>query len=315
MSSWNWNMNRLLLVLLVILTASSAFAHEEKSDDSKLFTINGNSWASKQAFIDSGARCGVKDLAPNAVDAEEIKLRNALRQAGLDPAAAAARTSNGAITINTYFHIITDGFTGIVTGAQINEQMSVLNAAFVNTPFKFNLTSVDTTVNSRWYTLSFRSQAEINMKNTLRKGTAKDLNIYTANPGGGLLGWATFPSSYSGNPKNDGVVILFSSLPGGSAVPYNLGDTATHEAGHWLGLYHTFQGGCAKTETGDYVADTPAEKSAAYDCPIGRDTCRGTGVDPINNFMDYTDDACMNQFTEGQALRMDNYWLCYRAGK
>ena len=228
--------------------------------------------------------------------------------------ATAAAVSGG--TIDVYWHVINNGSSlaaGNIPDSQISNQISVLNAAYAPWGWQFRLVATDRTTNAGWYVAEPGTTAETQMKNALRRGTADDLNIYSNNPGSDLLGWATFPASYASSPKKDGVVLLFSSVPGGSAAPYNLGDTGTHEVGHWMGLYHTFQGGCSKT--GDYVADTAPERSAAFGCPTGRDTCKSGGVDPINNFMDYSDDACMFEFTAGQDARMDAQFSTYRFGK
>jgi len=231
----------------------------------------------------------------------------------------------GAVTVEVYVHVITDGANGSdghEWDAAILDQIDVLNAAYkdggdgeglVDTRFDFHLAGVDHTVNAAWYTMGHGSAEERQAKTALRIGGVADLNLYVANLGDGLLGWATFPDWYVGDPDMDGVVILNESMPGGHINAYNLGDTATHEIGHWLGLYHTFQGGCTNA---DDVADTPAERSPAYGCPVGRDSCKGkggSGEDPVTNFMDYSDDACMYQFSPGQSDRMSMMWEAYRA--
>jgi hypothetical protein len=220
-----------------------------------------------------------------------------------------------AVLINVYWHVINQGSgtaNGDISSGMIDSQIDVLNAAYAVSGFTFVLTATTRTTNATWYTDCY-GNSEMSMKNALHQGSAKDLNIYSCRPGSGILGYAYFPSSYNSSPNRDGVVLLDQSLPGGNAAPYNEGDTGTHEIGHWLGLYHTFQGGC--NGNGDYVDDTPAEQSPAYGCPSGRDSCRRvSGKDPIENFMDYTDDYCMFDFSDLQDVRMQDQWLAYRQG-
>jgi len=280
------------------------------------FVIAGHEFASKDAFVEAGLRCGTPAI--DEIRAAEIDDEIGARQGGPGQRGKPGGPPPPPVvtggTIGVYFHIITSSTgAGDVLDSQIQSQLDVLNAAYAPTAWQFAIAGIDRTANDAWYNMGHGTTAEVQAKNALRQGSADDLNIYTANIGGGLLGWATFPSDYASQPMLDGVVVLNASLPGGTAAPYNLGDTATHEVGHWMGLYHTFQGGC--TKTGDTVADTPAERSAAFGCPTGRDSCTAKsypGVDPIENFMDYTDDACMFTFTAGQDARMDSSFSAYR---
>lgn len=235
---------------------------------------------------------------------------------------------SGAVTVQVYFHVVNKGQgiqNGDVPTKWLSDQIRVLNAAYAgadpaagssaaNTPFRFEMAGVDRITNAAWFDSALGSEEEREMKTALRVGNASALNFYVNNAGGVYLGWATFPMWYAADPTQDGVVVLYSSLPGGDCCSprvYNQGDTGTHEVGHWLGLYHTFQGGCA-AQKNDFVADTPSERSPAFGCPFGRDTCPKEGLDPIENFMDYSEDSCMYQFTSGQSARMEGLSLQYR---
>lgn len=223
------------------------------------------------------------------------------------------------ITVPVWFHVINKGENradGNLPQDMIDAQIDKLNNDFAGgeggyvTRFQFQLVGVTRTTNVDWYNMGIDSPEEYAAKAALREGGPETLNIYAGNIGDGLLGWATFPEWYEADPVSDGVVVLSESLPGGTADPYNLGDTGTHEVGHWLHLYHTFQDGCDKYN--DYVNDTPAESSPAFGCQEGRDTCGKAGLDPVHNYMDYSEDACLTEFTKGQDDRMLWSWQTYR---
>jgi hypothetical protein len=225
------------------------------------------------------------------------------------------------VTIPVHFHVITDGATGALTDAQIAGQIAVLNTTFSGgeggTPsgFSFKLAGVTRTDNALWFNASPGGADERKMKQALKQGGDNALNLYSATAGD-YLGWAYLPDSTEkpGQRVLDGVVFDWESIPGTSttyAGRYDQGETATHEVGHWLNLEHTFFGGCA--DKGDFVEDTPAEKTATSGCPAGKDTCTKPGLDPIHNYMDYSYDSCYTEFTPGQVQRMRDAWLLYRA--
>jgi hypothetical protein len=258
----------------------------------------------------SGPKTAARD--PNHLTADQVRERERLTEQAL--AAKAGPRTTATVTVPVIVHVISEDGTragGDIPDEMINAQIDVLNEAYSTaTQFGFELVRVDRVVNPAWYPIVYESAAELEMKAALRVGGMETLNLYLGALSDSLLGWATYPQPAL--DPSDGVVIHSESLPGGTSLPYNEGDTAVHEVGHWLNLFHTFQNGC--TEDGDLVDDTPAEASQASGCPEGRDTCTADpGEDPIHNYMDYSTDACMLEFTPGQASRMLNGWDAFRA--
>jgi hypothetical protein len=204
------------------------------------------------------------------------------------------------------------------------------NTSMAATGIVFELNKITITRNETWFHARPSSKADKQMKRKLHRGKRRVLNIYLNNArsqGQALLGFARFPWLAGPYPLLDGVTINVETLPGGRARGYNLGDTVVHETGHWLGLFHTFEGGCEAP--GDYVTDTAAEGEPSFTCPRTRDTCPtelpegwvpgdpepAPVFDPVTNFMDYSYDSCMNNFTPGQRTRMMTLFMRYRAGK
>ncbi len=251
--------------------------------------------------------------------AEQRSMERQLRRQ-LQQVQSGATPEPGSVRVPVRVHILLrNNGTGGVSGRQVRRQMRVINRAFggqtaddaAATPFKFVLKSIDRTRKTDWYNWSVHDNDDTQAKRALHQGRTNTLNVYIAGLQDGLLGYAYFPVP---SPRYlDGLVILNESLPGGSAAPYNKGDTATHELGHWLNLYHTFQNGCSTP--GDNVADTPRQDDGnnVFSCDEALDTCTAPGLDPVHNFMNYSVDQCMNRFTQGQADRMYAAWEALRA--
>jgi len=203
---------------------------------------------------------------------------------------------------------------GYVPADRIKTQIERLNTDYNSTGFSFVLVNTTWVHNPDWFVNAYPgSPAEKEMKAKHNIGDARTLNIYTLifNDTTPSLGTSSMPSYYFRKPKLDGVMIRHTTLPGGTMKNFDMGRTLTHEVGHWLGLFHTFEGGC-DDGVGDNIADTPPQASGSSGCPKGRDSCPGDGPDLINNFMDYSFDSCMDSFTPLQIVRMHEAARAFR---
>ena len=273
------------------------------------FTCNRMTFDNQEAFIKSGRRCGT--AIPNDLQLDRVAAElSEFRRAGVREVEQA--------TINVQFIHITDGDDGVITEQQRADQIDVLNAAYnaEGITFAYDPATVVEVDNAAWFNMGHRSQAERQAKTALHVDPETNLNFYTGALQGGLLGWATFPFDLAGDPDMDGVVMLHSSLPGGSSEPYNLGATAVHEIGHWLGLYHTFEPRGTCDLVNDRVEDTPNHANPDFGKPAPGSViaCDGVTPTPVKNYMNYTDDAWMDHFTPGQAQRMRDQIGLYRSG-
>ncbi|MEJ8758332.1 M43 family zinc metalloprotease [Pontibacter sp. H259] len=246
----------------------------------------------------------------------------------------------GPITIPVVFHVLYNTADQNISDEQIFSQLAVLNADFrrtnadrINTPshfaaiagdagIEFCLASTDPNGNltngitrTQTTTRSF-SVTSNNIKRQDKGGVTgwdrdQYLNIWVGNIDDDILGWATFPGVNS-SAQNDGVVLHYQTV--GTAPfnkanwQYNKGRTATHEIGHWLGLQHIWGNGNASCSDSDDIDDTPNQYDANYSCPDGAMVSCGNGPtgDMWQNYMDYTDDDCMNMFTNGQIAYMQS---------
>lgn len=322
-------LNSLTFAALAALCGFAAAAPTGSSIASALTAVNPVQSVNSTHFVDPFTNhtythfdCDVhsgkaSDHLINTIQNLEAGTHNTIREA--DPAAAA--TAAKTIKVNAYFHIITTvAKANTITQAMANAQVAAMNAAYLPQGVQFNLVKTTFTANDAWAVAAGSDMAAL--KQALRQGTYADLNLYFhTDLTGGILGTCTLPNALPAGAAAsayvaDGCNVNAGTLPAGDIYGYNLGMTAVHETGHWLGLLHTFEG-YACTGTGDYISDTPMQSVATSGCPNkpAKDSCPTvTGVDPIHNYMDYSTDACYTNFTPGQTARIQSLWTEYRKG-
>lgn len=221
------------------------------------------------------------------------------------------------VVVNVLYKLAVENISAAQIQSQIdvlNEDFKALNTDYSLTPAIFqNVRSGNVGVNFVLHTIFRKSTSKKSWgtNDAMKKsGTGginptnptTELNLWSCNLGGGILGYAQFPG---GSTATDGVVIDNNAFgrTGTVTAPYDKGRTATHEVGHWMNLRHIW--GDA-TCGNDFIDDTPTHDAANFGCPLEghKSTCTGTPVEMTMNYMDYTDDLCMYMFSAGQKARM-----------
>ncbi|TDZ36701.1 Extracellular metalloprotease [Colletotrichum spinosum] len=228
-------------------------------------------------------------------------------------------------TVDVNFHIAsTVAEENVITDGIVAAQWDVLHEAFakqnINLVLNWTTRYVDDLAGSGFLIYEGPEKGWVNHQEEYnewlkasRKGGYDALNLYFfSSYSPGATGYCQWPTPLAEADEltfyKDSCQLSAMTMPGftveqGAFESWNLGHLAIHETGHWFGLNHTFAGGCS--EPGDFVADTPAQLTQIYGCPVDSDSCPNQpGLDPIHNYMGYTDDSCTNEFTPGQQERM-----------